>query len=154
MIEGVVGELADVWRPHLEIYVVRPVRGFVDAAFERTDRPLIVTAEFESVLPRLEQTIRWANEKAVAIPSSDIVGPGPIPEVSKLLVIRSTEATRAIARQFEATLRTAYPARTRDAVDSLRTGSPWPGAAIIWIRIDGDTTELLDGPPRGVTLGR
>jgi hypothetical protein len=40
------------------------------------------------------------------------------------------------------------------AVNALRTGAPWPGDAIVWVRIDGDRVELLDGPPRGVTLGR
>jgi transcriptional regulator with XRE-family HTH domain len=154
MIETTVRQLAPVWRPHLEVHVVRPVRGFVDAVFERRDQPLIVVAEFESVLRRLEQTVRWAAEKARAIESSDLVGAGPVPHVSRLLVLRSTERTRALAREFESVLRSAYPARTRDAVESLRTGSPWPGAAVMWIRIDGETTELLDGPPRRVALGR
>jgi hypothetical protein len=108
-----------------------------------------VIGEFESSLPRLEQQIRWASEKAASIGSSDLVGPGPAPRTSKLLVLRSTESTRGVARTFEATLRAAYPASTREAVESLRTGSPWPGDAIVWIRIEGDRVDLLDGPPRG-----
>ena len=126
----------------------RPVRGVVDAIFARADAPLRVIAAFQSMLPRLEQQLRWMGEKSDAIARTD----GGT--VSRLLVLRSTEATRQIARQFESTLRIAYPARTRDAVDSLRTGAPWPGAAIVWIRIDGDKTALIDGPPRGVGLGR
>src|SRR5262245_25900893 len=148
MVECVLRELHPVWRPHLEVPVPRPVRGVVDAVFDRTDIPLRVVAEFQSTLPRLEQHLRWMAEKAEAIAAS-----GGLP-TSRLLVLRSTEATRSIARQFEATLRTAYPVRTNDAVESLRTGSPWPGPALVWVRIDGDTTVLLDGPPRGVTLGR
>ena len=136
-----------MWRPHLEVGVLRPVRGFIDAVFERRDYPLLVVTEFESSLPRLEQQIRWAAEKAGAIASSDIVGPGPVPPASRLLVLRSTESTRSLARTFEATLRTAYPAASRDALDSLRTGSRWPGHAIIWVRIDGDRVDILDGPP-------
>jgi hypothetical protein len=154
MLEATIRDRAPVWRPHLEFHVIRPVRGFIDAVFERRDRPLLVVAEFESTLPRLEQQIRWAAEKAMAVRSSEIVGQGPMPEASRLLVLRSTEHTRSLARTFESTLRAAYPAVTRDAVDSLRTGSPWPGDSVVWVRIDGDEVELLDGPPRGVRLGR
>jgi DNA-binding XRE family transcriptional regulator len=154
MVEVILQDLAPVWRPHLEVGVLRPVRGFIDVVFERRDHPLLVVTEFESWLPRLEQQIRWAAEKADAVASSDLVGPGPAPPVSRLLVLRSTERTRSLARTFEATLRAAYPARTRDATDSLRTGSEWPGHAIIWIRIDGDRVDILEGPPRGVRVGR
>ena len=154
MIEGILQRLAPVWRPHLEVSVLRPVRGFIDAVSERRDHPLFVVTEFESSLPRLEQQIRWAAEKAGSIASSDLVGPGQAPPVSRLIVLRSTESTRFLARSFEATLRTAYPAATRDAVDSLRSGSSWPGDAIIWVRIEGDRVDILDGPPRGVRVGR
>ena len=154
MEEVVIRQLHPVWRPHLEVVVTRPVRGVIDSVLERRDPPLLVIGEFESALPRLEQQLRWAAEKAASIGSSDVVGPGPIPPISKLLILRSTDATRSLARSFEATLRTAYPASTREAVGSLRTGAPWPGESIVWVRIDGDRVELLDGPPRGVQVGR
>jgi transcriptional regulator with XRE-family HTH domain len=154
MIELTLRELAPVWRPHLEVRVDRPVRGYIDVVLERGDTPLLVATEYESMLPGLEQQTRWASEKAAAVASSDLVGPGPPPEISKLLVLRSTERTRGLARTFESTLQTAYPARTREAVDAIRTGAIWPGPAIVWIRIEGDRVELLDGPPRGVTVGR
>lgn len=111
-------------------------------------------AEFMSTITRLEQQLRWSAEKAASIGSSDLVTDGAVPAISRLLVLRSTFATRRIASQFEATLRTAYPARSRDAVRSLTEGGPWPGDAIIWVRIEGDVVELLDGAPRGVAVGR
>ncbi len=154
MVEAVLGRLARVWRPHLEIPVWRPARGVADGVLERLDSPLLVVAEFMSIIPRLEQQIRWSAEKAASIGSSELVGDGPVPPVSRLLVLRSTAATREIARQFELTLRTAYPARTVDAVRSLYLGDAWPGDAIVWVRIDGDDVDLMDGPPRGVALGR
>lgn len=154
MIESLLRGLAPAWRPHLEVPVFRPARGFVDAVFERIDRPLLVVSEAQSTLSRLEQQVRWAAEKAASIASSDLVGPGPIPTVSKLLILRSTASTRDLARSFESSLRAAYPARSHDAVASLLEGAPWPGDAIVWIRIEGDRVDVLDGPPRGVTLGR
>lgn len=154
MAEALIQPLHAVWQPHLEVVVTRPARGVIDAVFERQDEPLLVISEFESTLPRLEQQIRWASDKAASIVSSAIVGDRPPPPVSRLLVLRSTAATRELATAFEATLRTAYPARSSDALASLWTGSPWPGAAIIWVRIDGDRVEVLDQPPRGVAVGR
>lgn len=154
MLEMLLRRLAPVWRAHLEVPVFRPARGFVDAVFERIDHPLLIVSEAQSTLPRLEQQIRWAAEKAASMGSSDLVGPGRIPAISKLLILRSTASTRELARTFQATLRAAYPARSSDAVASLVEGAHWPGDAIIWIRIDGDVVQLLDGPPRGVALGR
>lgn len=154
MVERVLRDLHPVWRQHIEVPVSRPTRGVVDAVFERRDQPLWVVSEFQSTLPRLEQQMRWMAEKAAAIGSSTLASSGPIPPVSKLLVLRSTASTRALARQFEFTLRAAYPSPAREAVDSLRHGSAWPGDSIVWIRIDGDTVDLLDGPPRGIFLGR
>jgi transcriptional regulator with XRE-family HTH domain len=154
MLEAILRRLSPVWRPHLEVPVFRPARGVVDVVFERPAERLLVVSEASSTIARLEQQIRWSAEKAASIGSSDLVRPGVETEVSKLLILRSTEATRSIARAFEAVLRAAYPASTRDAVGSLVNGTPWPGASIVWVRIEGERVELLDGPPRGVPLGR
>jgi transcriptional regulator with XRE-family HTH domain len=154
MVEVLLRSLGPDWRPHVEVPVSRPVHGVIDVVLERRAEDLLVATEAYSELRRLEQQIRWSAEKAAALPSSDLVGPGPSPTVSKLLVLRSTAATRAIAREFEATLRAAYPARTRDVIDALRTGARWSGPGIVWIRIDAERVDLLDGPPRGITLGR
>lgn len=154
MIEAVLRRLHAVWRAHLEVPVWRPSRGVVDLALERLDGPHLVVGESISVLARLEQQLRWSAEKADSIGSSALVGAGQVPAVSRLLILRSTAGNRALARQFEATLSVAYPVATADAVRSLTEGTPWPGDAIIWVRVDGDMAVLLDGPPRGVALGQ
>ena len=154
MLEAVLQRLAAVWKPHLEVPVTRPARGVIDAVFERPIERLLVVSEAYSVLARLEQQVRWSNEKAASIQSSDLAGPGPEWSVSRLLILRSTATNRELARSFEATLRTAYPASSRKAVMSLVAGDAWPGDSIIWVRIVGDTVELLEGPPRGVSVGR
>ena len=154
MIETLLRSLGPDWRPHVEVPVSRPARGVIDAVLERAAPRLLVATEAYSEIRRLEQQIRWSADKAASLGSSDLVGPGPMPDVSRLLVLRSTAATRELARHFEATLRAAYPAGTTRVVASLRDGASWPGPGIVWIRIDGERVELLGGPPRGVSLGR
>lgn len=154
MIEAVIRSLHPTWRPHVEIPVYRPARGVIDLVLERMNAGLFVAAEAHSELRRLEQEIRWAADKARSLGSSALPTPGSEPEVSTLLILRSTAATRTLARQFEATFRAAYPAATASVVASLRDGAPWSGPGIVWIRIEGDQVELLDGPPRGVAVGR
>jgi transcriptional regulator with XRE-family HTH domain len=154
MIETLLRSLSDDWKPHLEVPVSRPVRGVIDVVLERRTDRLLVATEAYSELRRLEQQIRWSREKAGALGSSTLLGPGALSDVSTLLVLRSTASTRELARQFESTLAVAYPARTTEVLDSLRAGSAWPGPGIIWIRIEGERVKLLDGAPRGVKLGR
>ena len=154
MVETLLRSLSADWRPHIEVPVSRPVRGVIDVVLERPTAGLFVAAEAYSEIRRLEQQIRWSADKAASLGSSELVGHGPLPIVSRLLVLRSTTSTREVAREFEATLRAAYPAATRDVVGALRTGATWPGPGIVWIRIEGERVELLDGPPRGVPLGR
>ena len=154
MIEVTLRSLSAVWRPHVEVPVSRPARGVIDVVHERRDAGLLIATEAYSELRRLEQQIRWTAEKAASLASSDLVGAGPEPATSRLLILRSTATTRQLARDFEATLRAAYPESTADVLASLRRGTAWPGPGIVWVRIEGERVELLDGPPRGVVLGR
>lgn len=76
------------------------------------------------------------------------------PEVSKLLVLRSTVATRELARRYETVLGTAYPARALDVVAALTDGADWPGSGIAWMYLESGHARLMTHPPRGVRLGR
>jgi transcriptional regulator with XRE-family HTH domain len=144
------------WRRSVELAVTRPARGFVDVVFDREHPPDIVATEVQSRLARLEQVIRWSGDKARSIPSSDLWSARPDePAIHRLLVIRSTAANREIARRFEATLRTAYPARTDDTYQALTTlDAPWPGDGTLWADLHKGIARILDLPPRGVALGR
>jgi transcriptional regulator with XRE-family HTH domain len=154
MVEALLRSLDHDWRPHVEVVVSTPARGIIDVVLERRPHGLLVATEAYSAIARLEQQIRWSADKANSLRSSELVSTGEEPSISRLLVLRSTEGTRALARQFEATLRAAYPARCSDVIAALRSGTTWPGAGLVWMRIEGDVVELLDGPPRGVALGR
>jgi hypothetical protein len=118
-----------------------------------------VASEIQSELRRLEQQIRWHREKELSLPSSSIwplrAGGVGEPQTSRLLVLRTSTAILDVARSFGETLRAAYPARTADVVAALTThDAPWPGAGIVWVRVAGRDVRLLDGPPRGVRIGR
>jgi transcriptional regulator with XRE-family HTH domain len=144
-----------VWHGIPEVAVQRPARGFIDVVFDSQSLATIVATEVESRIDRLEQQLRWAQDKAASLPSAAM---WPYLDgdrsTSRLLVLRSTAANRELARRFEATLRAAYPARAAEVFASLTTGSPWPGPGILWADLQGDVVCILDRPPRGVLVGR
>ena len=151
MSEALLGELHPRWRATPEVPVYRPVHGVVDLVLEERDGDVTVETELHSQLRRIEQQVRWQTQKADALASQpDQHGRS----VSRLLVLRNTHAIRVVVTAGTATLAAAYPARSRDAVDSLRSGVAWPGSAIAWMTIDGGRARLLDTPPRGITVGR
>jgi hypothetical protein len=157
MIEELVRRLDPRWAVRLEVPVTHPARGIVDAALIDRLSPIAVASEVQSELRRLEQQVRWNSEKAdgLAARLAEEAAPAPGPSVSRLLVLRSTSSTREIARRYEATLATAYPARSDDVIRALTMASaPWPGAGIAWMRVGAGKAELLEHPPRGVRLGR
>jgi hypothetical protein len=105
-------------------------------------------------LSRIEEQLRWISQKADAI-RDQLIDNGHDPgTISRVLVLRSTEATREIARRCRAILATAYPARSVDVFDALTEDGPWPGAGIVWMRIERGSVALLRHPPRGVPVGR
>lgn len=156
IVEELLRLVAPAWRRSVEVPVTRPARGYIDVVFDEPAQTVIVATEVQSRMDRLEQQVRWAQDKARSLPSADMWKflPDP-PAISRLLVLRSTVANRELARRFQATLEAAYPAPSRDVHRALIEGTlPWPGAGILWADVDGDTVRILERPPRGVDLGR
>lgn len=155
MIEAFVAGLHRRWVAHLEVPVRTPARGSIDLVLGGRDGLDLVAAEFQSDLRRAEQTIRWSNEKAAALASTELyrmaagvaAEAGP-PTVSRLLVLRSTARTRSIVRELPRLLESGYPVPVADAVAALRCGTRWPGSAIIWMQVRGRHAQLMDGAPR------
>ena len=157
MVDSFVRALDSRWSVRLEVPVTKPARGVIDAVLADRTAPLVVASEFQSEFRRVEQQIRWNNEKAdgLAARLQEEARGDPAPSVSHLLVLRSTTATREVARRYEAVLRAAYPARTADLVKALTSADmSWPGPGIVWMRLEKGKADLLEGPPRGVRLGR
>jgi transcriptional regulator with XRE-family HTH domain len=157
ILESILHRLGARWRPQVEVPVNNPSRGVIDLVLTDRASPTVVAGEVQSELRRLEQQIRWSTEKAdgLARKLAEASPTGASIAVSRLLILRSTVTTRELARTFEATLATAYPARAEDVVSALTTSRvPWPGPGIIWVRLEGGRATILDHPPRGVRLGR
>jgi transcriptional regulator with XRE-family HTH domain len=158
MVEAFLADVHPRWSRFVEVPVYRPAAGVIDLALSDPRVPVVIAAEFHSQLRRLEQQLRWATAKADSLASTSIGAlagvHASIGSVERLLVLRSTHDTRALAVQFERTLATAYPARTQAVVNSITGTAPWPGPGIVWMVVDGARTHLMDGPPRGVRLGR
>ena len=145
------------WNPTLEMPVGRRSQGVIDVVLQDRRSQVTVAAEAQSELRRLEEQIRWQMEKADALAQrlqAEAAGRNPR-DVSRLLILRSTIATRELARRHHATLSVAYPARSEDVYRALTSpDTEWPGAGIIWMRVDGNEATLLRFPPRGVAIGR
>jgi transcriptional regulator with XRE-family HTH domain len=157
MVEAFLRALDPRWSSALEVPVTQPSRGVIDLVLTDRASQVAVAVEVQSELRRLEQQIRWAAEKAGGLTNRLAAGdPNEAArEVSRLLILRSTVATREIARRYEATLATSYPARARDVVLALTTATaPWPGPGIIWMHIRGSKATLMPYPPPHVSLGR
>lgn len=151
MSEALVPLVGAAWSVRPEVTVYRPVRGVIDLALDHRRDPVTVASELQSELRRVEQQIRWARQKADALAEQ----PGQEGRsVSRLLVLRNSAAMREVARAASRTLGAAYPARAEEAVAALAGGLPWPGPAVVWMRIERGRAMLLSGPPRGVALGR
>ena len=137
------------WRPEIEVAVRRPARGWVDLVLHEPAGTALVATELEAGLHRIEQLLRWSGEKAASLPSASAwrewSQSGP-PSISRLLVVRWTRANRDAALDARRQLRDAYPADPRDALDALTGTAAWPGAALLWARIDGGRAELLARP--------
>jgi transcriptional regulator with XRE-family HTH domain len=157
MVETLIRSLDPRWQVDLEVPIIRPARGVIDVVLTDVVGPTTIACEVYSELRRLEQQVRWSAEKAdgLAARRSEQNPSAPAGEIARLLVLRSTIATREIARRYHATLAAAYPCRTRDAVLALTTPSArWPGPAIVWMHHHGTDTTLMGFPPPHVLHGR
>ena len=158
MVEALLAALHARWTPRLEVAVHRPVRGVIDVVLQDKTTAELVAGEAHSVLHTVEGQLRWAGDKAEALPSAlgwPWVDTGEPPAIGRLLLLRSCVAMHELVNSLPATFAAAYPADTEEAVAAL-TGSTtrWPGAAIAWVAIDGKNTHLLRGVPRQVACRR
>ena len=156
MVEALLKVRHERWRPRLEVAVYRPVRGSIDLVLEDIADVHVVACEARSDLRRIEQELRWFRAKtdALAAAREGETGGRSNRQVDRLLLLRSTQRTRAIVSQYRDLIEAAYPASAQDAHASLVGDASWPGDAIIWCRFEAGQATILDRPPRGITVGR
>jgi transcriptional regulator with XRE-family HTH domain len=130
------------WRPTTEVGVRQPARGWIDVVLHDERERRLVGVEIESDIRRIEQQVRWAQMKAESLPSW-AGWPAEGSEISRLLIVRRTRATRQIGNEFARQLAAAYPAHPEDALSSLTGLSTWPGPALIWAQIEPARVRFL-----------
>lgn len=154
MIEALLAILDPRWIARLEVAVYRPVRGVIDVVLRDRLTPDIVAGEAHSRISTVEQQVRWAGQKADALPSTvdwPWTEDAEPTRIGRLLLLRSTAATREVVRALPETFRAAYPGSSAAAYAALTSGTErWPGAAIVWVDVNGSATRVLQGPPRGL----
>ena len=150
MVEALLGILNPRWRPTLEVPVRSPARGIIDLVLHDAAAGIMLAVEAQSELRRVEQQLRWSGEKAASLPSSELwrtIG-GRDARIGRVLLLRSTRTTRALAANLESTFRAAYPADHGAARRALTTpDDPWPGDAIVWMGVDGAGATVLERRP-------
>lgn len=157
MVEALIRALDQRWVPRPEVPILSPVRGVIDIVLDDRRAPVTVATESCSDITRLEQLVRWSNEKADGLARQlREAAPGDRERtVDRLLLVRSTARNREISRRYAATLAAAYPARTHDVIRALTTAdAAWPGSGIVWTGLGAGAPNVLPFPPRGVDLGR
>ena len=146
IVEGLLAQLHPRWQSYPEVRVREPARGWIDLALHDMRASLAVATEVQSELRRIEQLLRWTEEKAASLPSWDgWVALRPAPAISRLLIVRRTRATRAVANEYARLLSTAYPAHPDDAVAALTGTTPWPGPALVWVALDARRMRFVSG---------
>ena len=131
------------WRPFTEVAVRKPSRGWIDLALHEPRESVLVATEIESEINRLEQQVRWSGDKADSLPSWSGWTSLDNPAISRLLVVRWTRATREVARAFPRQISAAYPAHPADAIAALTGSAPWPGPALVWVRLEHGQVRLI-----------
>lgn len=158
IIEELIRIIDPRWRCFLEVPVHQPSRGVIDLVAHDHAQNVIVATEVHSAITRFEQTIRWANLKREALPSSDLwsmAAHTQVPATHGLLILSSTQANREVAERFRLQFASLYPALAAEAYHALTTPDvPWPGSAVLWASVEGDRVRILERPPRSVSLGR
>ncbi|CAN5481909.1 hypothetical protein BH24CHL9_BH24CHL9_08710 [soil metagenome] len=142
------------WRARPEVPVYRPVRGVIDLVLDDVEAREVVACEAHSELRRLEQQVRWSKANAEAFAAAGDQGLAQARTAGRLLLLRSTERTRAAVAQFAEVVAAAYPARAPDVWSALTGDEPWPGDAVLWCRASGSQAEILRFPPRGIRVGK
>ena len=151
------------WTRHVEVPVVQPARGVnTNLVLERRrDVDLLVAAEAHSRAPTPGAGTTSVSRRTTAgylLGSSTLVrrtedrcptSTGPTPHRFDSTVTARPEPASSRQRSGRVPGSAAVGRRGR-AIE----GRSWPGPVASGFRIDGDDVRLLDGPPRGVSLGR
>ena len=142
--EFLLAQLHPRCQSYSEVAVRQPARGWIDLVLHEPREASVIAVEIQSNLPRLEPLLRWSEQKAMSLPSWEgFAHLGAVMTTSRLLVVRSTRATRTVGREFARQIESAYPAHPQDALGSLTGTHQWPGAAWLWVDLRPGAARFL-----------
>ena len=157
-IEAFLRAIHPAWPRSVEQPVGRPGLGggVIDVVLAHPRDALLVAIESEGEIRRLEQTIRWQQQKADALRYSPLArtcaGRGRV-RIERILLLAATHHNVEVVRAHQETLRAAFPSRLRACLDAFADPAwPFPGSTLLWLGV-GDH-HLLTRPPNGVGVGR
>jgi transcriptional regulator with XRE-family HTH domain len=148
MVEALLRRAAEPWRATVEVPVAE-ARGVIDVVLRNRAAGLAIACEVHSQLRSVDLVLRRLHEKTLAFRRLE-----PATTVSSALVIRSTEATRRMVRLLSVTFAATLPGDHGQALDALAARADWPGTTLLWVTLENGRAELLERPPRGVSVGR
>lgn len=120
-------EAHHAWRVSLEVPVAPPPdRRAADMVLDSANATVHV--EIERSLRDLQAQLRAAQLKRVAL--SERFGR----QVRLILAVPDTAAARGAIAQHSAMIRSALPMTSRAAWAAIRSGTPLPGDALLWVR--------------------
>jgi len=156
MHETILGLLAPAWRALPD----RPVnhegiRGSIDLVLVASEQRVVGSTEVKSLIVSLEELIRRSGEKRAALAGGGTVGladPGARGyRVAELVIVRDTDANRAVAALHAEYLGAAFPGPAADAVAALTVDpARLPDRSLVWLRTGTGARFLL---PRVRSVG-
>ncbi|MGI8703654.1 MAG: helix-turn-helix transcriptional regulator [Candidatus Limnocylindrales bacterium] len=138
IVERLVAACHSSWHTTVEAPVPGVGRRSSDLRLANEDD--IVLFEVETRLRSWEAILRECHDKREAVIASR-----PNTRVHVALVLPTSRHHRHLVRGHPATVRSAFPATSAEALRALMQGGTWPGDAIVWVRSDG---ELVGWPER------
>jgi transcriptional regulator with XRE-family HTH domain len=155
MHETIIPLLASAWRALPD----RPVnhegiRGSIDLVLVAAEARVVGSTEVKSLFASLEELIRRSGEKRAALAGGGTIGladPGARGyRVAELVIVRDTDANRAVAAVHADYLEAAFPGPASDAVAALtRDPHLLPDRSLVWLRTGTNARFLIPPARRG-----
>ena len=149
MLEALLRELITRWEPRLEVPVYRPVHGVIDIVLASGDGGDLVAGEGaqRALGRRRADPLGTPEDRRPAVGDGWPWGVGASRRASDSCCSVTRGQCAVLVAHAAAVFDAAYPASSAAAFEALVGDRPWPGDAVVWVRLDGSATHLLHAAP-------